>query len=127
MDLIDCISRQPVVKLQPPAYCDKHFVVALVDDFVNCLEFQDSSIANISLNKNPIRSLGAKKLNRNETLASSFSIQTQTAFTVQSQLFQNSRFADTQTIHNSSDSLKTIQSRAKNEQTNETRHGLTII
>ena len=43
MGLIDYISRHPVRKPQPPAYWEEQFVVALIDDFVTCLEFQDSS------------------------------------------------------------------------------------
>ena len=76
---------------QPPAYWDEQFVVALIDDFVTCLEFQDSSNQNISLNKNPIGYLGTRKLNRNKNGKISNSVHTQTAFTVSSQWFQNSR------------------------------------
>ena len=91
MGLIDYISRHPVGKPQLPAYWDKQFFVALIDDFVTCLEFQDSSKKNISLNENPIGYLGTRKLNRNENVETSISAHTQTAFTVKSQLFQTSR------------------------------------
>ena len=53
MGLIDYILRHPVGKPQPPAYWDEHFVVALIDDFISCLEFQDSTIANIGMIENP--------------------------------------------------------------------------
>ena len=53
MGLIDYTSRHPVDKPQPPAYWDEHFVVALIDKFFSCLEFQDSTIANIEMIKNP--------------------------------------------------------------------------
>ena len=91
MGLIDYISRYPVDKPQPPAYWDEQFVVALIDDFVTCLESQDSSNKNISLNKNPNGYLGTRKLNWNENVETSISVCTQTAFTVKSQLFQTSR------------------------------------
>ena len=79
MGLIGYISRHPVGKPQPPAYWDKQFVVALIDDFVKCLEFQDSSINNISLNENPLNYLGTEKLKRNENFATYISVHTQTA------------------------------------------------
>ena len=91
MGLIDYISRHPVGKPQPPAYWDEQIVVAFIDDFVTCLEFQDSSNSNISLNENPIGYLGTRKLNRNENAEISISVHTQTAFTVKSQLFQTTR------------------------------------
>ena len=94
MGLIEYNSRHPVDKPQPPAYWDKHFVVALVDDFVKCVEFQDSTSDNISLNNvEPINYLGTKELNQNEKFARSNSVHTQTAFTVRSQLFESSRFS----------------------------------
>ena len=65
LGLIDYISRHPVGKPKPPAYWDEHFVVALIDDFVKNLEFQDSSKKNMCLNENPIRYLGTKKFNHN--------------------------------------------------------------
>ena len=61
MGLIDYISRYPVGKPQPPAYWYEQFVVALIDDFVTCLEFQDSSNKNISLNENPFGYLRHRK------------------------------------------------------------------
>ena len=60
MSLIDYISRHPVGERQPPANWDKQFVVTLIDDFVKCLEFQDSSNKNISFNENPIGYLAPK-------------------------------------------------------------------
>ena len=93
MGLIDYISRHPVGKPQPPAYWDEHFVVALIDDFVKCVEFQDSSSNNFALNNDKtINYLGTKELNRNENFAHSNSVHTQTACTVRSQLFKSSRF-----------------------------------
>ena len=92
MSLIDYILRHPVGKPQPPAYWDEQFNVALVDDFVKCVEFQDSSSNNISLNNvKPINYLGTKELNRNDNFARSNSVHAQTAFTVCSQLFDSSR------------------------------------
>ena len=82
MGLIDYISLHPVGKPQPPAYWDEQFVVALDDDSITCLEFQDSSNKNISLNENPVGYLGTRKLNRNENVETSISVHTQTAFTV---------------------------------------------
>ena len=110
MGLIDYISRHPVGKPQPPAYWDEQFVVALIVDFVTCLEFQDSSNQNIALNKNPIGNLGTRKLNRNENGEVSNSVHTQTAFTVNSQLFQNSR-SNTQISHSSSNNKQPKVSR----------------
>ena len=48
MGFIDYISSHPVGKLQPPADWDKHFVVALIDDFIACLNFPDSTISNFA-------------------------------------------------------------------------------
>ena len=68
MGLIDYISRHPVGEPLPPAYWIVNFVVALIDDFVKCFEFQDSSAANTSLNKYPtgylarMGSIGTKTL-----------------------------------------------------------------
>ena len=92
MGLIDYILRHPVGKPQPPVNCDEQFVVALVDDFVKCVELQDSSSNNISLNNiKQINYLGAKELNRYKNFSRSNSVHTQTAFTVRSQLFESSR------------------------------------
>ena len=92
MGLIDYISRHPVGKPQPPAYWDKNFVVALIDDFVKCVEFQDSSSINsVWNNVKTINYLGTKKLDRNENFTRSNSVQTQTAFTLRSQLLKSSR------------------------------------
>ena len=91
MGLIDYVLRHPVDKPQSPAYWDKQFVVASVDDFVECVEFQDSSSNHISLNNHPINYPGTKELNRNENFACSNSVHTQTAITVPSQLFERSR------------------------------------
>ena len=112
MGLIDYISRHPIGKPQPPAYWDKQFVVALVDDFVKCLEFEDSSINNISLNENPMNYQGTEKLNRNKNVANSISVHTQTAFTVLSQLFTTSRSS----IQNSLSIQQTINSFKMNGQ-----------
>ena len=92
MGLIDYISRHPVGKPQPPAYWDENFVVALIDDFVKCVEFQDSSSINsVWNNVNTINYLGTKKLDRNKNFTRSNSVQTQTAFTLRSQLLKSSR------------------------------------
>ena len=92
MGLIDYISRHPVGKPQPPAYWDENFVVALIDDFVKCVEFQDSSSINsVWNNVKTSNYLGTKKLDRNENFARSNSVQTQTAFTLRSQLLKTSR------------------------------------
>ena len=82
MGLIDYISRHPVGKPQPPAYWDEHFVVALIDDFISCLEFQDSTIANIEMNKNPNGSKHIAQLDRNENANRSNSLTKETQFTV---------------------------------------------
>ena len=66
MGPIDDILRHPFGKPQPPAYWDEQFVVAFFDDFAKYLEFQDSSINNISLNENPLNYLGTEMLKRNE-------------------------------------------------------------
>ena len=92
MGLIDYISRHPVGKPQPHAYWDKNFVVALIDYFVKCVEFQDSNTINsVWNNVKTINYLGTKKLDRNENFTRSNSVQTQTAFTVRSQLLKSSR------------------------------------
>ena len=52
MGLIDYVLRQPVGKPQPPAYRDKHFVVAFIDDFIVFLKFQDSTKSNIEKKSN---------------------------------------------------------------------------
>ena len=85
-------KSKSVRKPQPPAYWDEHFVVALIDDFVKCVEFQDSSSNNLSLNNvNSINYLGTKALNLNKNFACSKSVHTQTAFTVRSHMFESSR------------------------------------
>ena len=56
MVLIDYFSRHPVGKPQPPSYWDEHFVVALIDNFISCLEFQDNTIANVEIIKKSKRS-----------------------------------------------------------------------
>ena len=66
MGLIDYISRHPVGKPQPPAYWDEKFVVALIDDFIACLEFQDRASLNLSLSSNPYGMFNTQKLDRNE-------------------------------------------------------------
>ena len=91
MGLIDYTSRHPVGKPQPPAYWDEHFVVALIDDFIACLEFQDSANANLEMNSNPNGFLGTQKLNRNENGLASNSHSMQYTFTVNSQLPKFSR------------------------------------
>ena len=92
MGLIDYISRHPVGKPQPPAYWDEQFVVALIDDFVKCVEFQYSSSNILSLNNvKSINYLSTKEWKEN--FARSNSVHTQTAFTVRSQVFESSRFS----------------------------------
>ena len=66
MGLIDYISRHPVGKPQPPAYWDEHFVVAIIDNFLACLEFQDSASLNLEMNSNPYGVPNTQKLDRNE-------------------------------------------------------------
>ena len=59
---------------------------------MKCVEFQDSSSINFASNNvKTINYLGTKKLKRNENFTSSNSVQTQTAFTVRSQLLKSSR------------------------------------
>ena len=77
-----------MVKPQPPAYWDKHFVVALIDDFIT--EFQDSTTANIEMNEKPHGFQGALQLDRNENLARSGSHAKPTEFTVKSPLLKSS-------------------------------------
>ena len=43
-----------------PAYWEEHFVITLIDDLVNCLEFENSSAANIFLNSSPTGYFGTK-------------------------------------------------------------------
>ena len=66
MGLIDYILRHPVGKPQPPAYWDEHFVVALIDDLISCLEFQDSTLANIEMIEKPNGVQRTLQLYRNE-------------------------------------------------------------
>ena len=44
MGLIDYFSRHPVGKPQPPAYWDEQLVVALIDDFIACLDFRIAQV-----------------------------------------------------------------------------------
>ena len=53
MALIDHVSPHPVGKIKTPAYKDENFVVALIDDFIACLEFQDSTFTNLATTSNP--------------------------------------------------------------------------
>ena len=85
MGLIDYISRHPVGKPQPPVYWDEHFVVALIDDFIACLEFQDSANLNLEMNSNPYGTINTQKLERNENGIRSDSFETQNMFTLNSQ------------------------------------------
>ena len=71
LGVIDYFLRHPVEKPQPPAYWDEHFVVALIDDFIACLVFQDSTMANIAKNENPHGFLGLYQLDRNKNVAHS--------------------------------------------------------
>ena len=84
MWLIDYISRHPVGKPQPPAYWDEQFVVALIDDFIACLEFQDSASLNLALNSNPYGMCNTQKLDRNENDFHSDSFETAKALTLNS-------------------------------------------
>ena len=65
MGLIDNISRHPVGKPQTPAYWDEHFVVAVIDYFIACLDFQDSTIAKTAMFSDPNGFPGTRALNRN--------------------------------------------------------------
>ena len=64
-------------------------------------------------------------LNLNGNFTASISVHTQIAFTVPNQLFQFSRFADTN--HSKNFKFKYFKSRVNHEQTIITRHGLTSI
>ena len=90
MGLIDYILRQPVGKLQPTAYWNENFVVALIDDFISCLEFQDSAIANIDMFEKPNGVQRTLQLNRNENFPRSDLNLKSTEFTVNSSLLKNS-------------------------------------
>ena len=106
MGLIDYISRHPVGISQPPAYWDEHFVVALIVDFITCLEFQDSTSFNLKMNSYPNGYLGAQSLNRNEKGLASNSFATQTKLTVKSPL---PNFRRIQRTSNSQNSLNCTQ------------------
>ena len=84
MGLIDYISRHPEGKTQPPAYWDEQFVLALIDDFIACLEFQDSASLNLALNSNPYGMFNTQKLDRNKNDSHSDSFETAKAFTLNS-------------------------------------------
>ena len=84
MGLIDYISRHPVGKPQPPAYWDEQFVVALIDDFIACLEFQDSASLNLALNSNPYGTFSTHKFDRNQNGSHSASFETANAFNLNS-------------------------------------------
>ena len=75
-------------KPQPPAYWDEHIVVALIDNFVTSLEFQDSNMANIEMNENSNGFIGTFQLDRKENFAHSVSRSTQTALTVKNPLLE---------------------------------------
>ena len=102
MGLIDYISPHPVGKPQPPAYWDEHFVVALIDNFISCLEFQDSTIANIEMIENPNGVQRTLQLNRNENFARSNSHAKATDFTVNDQPLENSHSLSNSNILNQS-------------------------
>ena len=89
MGLTDYISRHSVKKPQPLAFWDEHFVVSAIDDFVSCLEFQDSTVANVEIKKNGF--LGRLQLDRNENFANSNSRSTKTEFSVKSPLIENNQ------------------------------------
>ena len=84
MGLIDYISRHSVGKPQPPAYWDEQFVVALIDDFIVCLEFQDSASLNLALNSIPYGMFNTQKLDRNENDFYSISFETAKTLTLNS-------------------------------------------
>ena len=90
MGLLDYISRHPVGKPQPPAYWDEHFVVALIEDFISCLEFQDSTIANIEMIENPNGFQRTLQLDRNKNSNRSISHTKETHFTVNDHSLTNS-------------------------------------
>ena len=104
MGLIDYISRHPVGKPQPPAYWDEHFVVALIDDFISCLEFQDSTIANIEMIENPNGFQRTLQLDRNENSTRSNLHTKATYFTVNDQSLANSHSPSDSKISNHSPS-----------------------
>ena len=84
MGLIDYIPRHPVGKPQLPAYWDEQVVVALIDDFIAHLEFQDSASLNLALNSNPNGTFNTQKLDRNENDSHPDSFETANAFTLNS-------------------------------------------
>ena len=90
MVLIDYILRHPVGKQQPPAYWDENFVVALIDDFISCLEFQDSTLANIEIIEKPNGVQRKLQLDRNENFPRSDSHAKSAEFTVNNPLLKNS-------------------------------------
>ena len=102
MGLIDYISRHPVEKPQPPAYWDEQFVVALIDNFFACLEFQDSARLNLALNSNPYGTFNTQKLDRNENVSHSDSFKTANAFTLNSHksTFSRSKICTQSGTHN---------------------------
>ena len=108
MGLIDYISRHPVGKPQPPAYWDEHFVVALIDDFISCLEFQDSTIANIEMIENPYGFLSTLQLDRNENFNRSLSHTKETHFTVNDHSLSNSHSPSRSKFSNFSQSNRNI-------------------
>ena len=106
MGLIDYISRHLVGKPQPPAYWDEHFVVALIDDFIACFEFQESTSFNLQMNSNPNGYQGTQSLNRNENDLASNSFATQTKLIVKSPLPNFSRIERTSNSPNSANCTK---------------------
>ena len=119
MGLIHYISRHPVGKPQPPAYWDEHFVVALIDNFISCLEFQDSTIANIEMIKNPNGTQRTLQLNRNENFARSNSHAKATKFTVNSQSLENSHALSNSNILNQSSINKIQKKTSSSHQSNQ--------
>ena len=100
MGLVDYTSRYPVGKFQPPAYWYGHFLVALIDDFIACLKFQDSASLNLEMNSIPYGVLNTQKLDRNENDISSNSLETQNTFTLNSQQTNYSRSKPFQKVEN---------------------------
>ena len=90
MGLIDYILRHPVGKPQPSTYWDENFVVALIDDFISCLEFQDSAIANLEMFEKPNGVQRTLQLDWNENFHRSDLNAKSTEFTVNSPLLKNS-------------------------------------
>ena len=126
MGLTDYISRQPVGKPQPPAYWNEHFVVALIDNFIACLEFQDSASLNLALNSNSYGTFNTQKLDLNENGVHSDSFEAHNAFTLISQEPELSRSTNCQKFQTRISKFKRTTNANMNRQKSHTASGMSL-